>query len=68
MKIVLDITADNINGFFANAETTVSFSGGMFDVNYSGTEVVLSNFQVPEPGSMALILGALSMLILRRRR
>ena len=58
------LTSDGISGFFANAETTVYFSGGAFDVDYSNTSVVLSNYQpVPEPGVAAMILGALAVLL-----
>lgn len=56
-------------GRFLNAQNTVTFDGGMFDVSYTGDSVVLSNFQViPEPSAAAVILLAAGAILPRRRR
>ncbi|MBN1911512.1 MAG: PEP-CTERM sorting domain-containing protein [Pirellulales bacterium] len=62
------LTADDISGTFSNAATIVHFNGGSFDVRYSGTAVTLSNYQVPEPDTLALLLGLGLLFVLRRKR
>jgi hypothetical protein len=57
-------------GVFSNALTTVPADGGVFDVTYGPTSVMLSNFRfVPEPGGwMILLVPVVSVLTHRRRR
>jgi hypothetical protein len=65
----LILTGSSVTGQFANAQSTVSFDGGMFDVSYSGNGVVLSNFQsVPEPGVVSLAAIGIGAILARRRR
>lgn len=62
------IEAAAINGHFANAWDRVFFHGGVFDVTYTDTQVILSNYAIPEPSTLALlVLGAMVMARPRRR-
>lgn len=63
------LQAGSLIGTFDNAPAGAFIipGSGTFDVQYSGTAVILSNFQgIPEPSSLA-ILALLSPLLLRRR-
>lgn len=64
------LSGANISSTFANAQSSIAFDGGRFDVTYGGDYVLLSNFQVvPEPtltGTFAL--AAIATLSRRRRR
>ena len=62
------LTADEVNGHFANAQTSVTFGQGIFDVHYSSTAVTLSNYRVPEPSTVVMILVTLAAALLLRRR
>lgn len=48
------VKARNITGTFSNALEQVVFPNGMFDVTYASGEVLLTNFQIPEPGGLGL--------------
>lgn len=67
------LTASAITGTFANAATQVFIDNGVFDVTYTDQAITLNNFQVltasiPEPDSAAVLVGALAMIMCRRRR
>lgn len=62
---ILTATA-GVTGIFDNAATQVSFSGGMFDVSYNPGSVVLSNFAIPEPGSVFLAALGGALLLVRQ--
>jgi hypothetical protein len=64
------VTGSSLTGHFANAQGSITFDGGRFDVFYTGNSVLLSNFQtVPEPTmTMAMVLGAVGVLSQRRHR
>ena len=59
------VSAPSITGTFSS----VTFLGadGYFDVIYTGTQIQLANFQVPEPSTLSL-LGLGALVIARRRR
>jgi len=59
------IEANSVSGQFENVE----FGVGFFQVTITGTQVLLSQFQVPEPSSFALCLvGLVGSAFARRRR
>jgi hypothetical protein len=44
------LAADSVVGVFVNAITKLNISGGTFDMNYSDTAVILTNFQLAAGG------------------
>lgn len=62
---ILTATA-GVTGVFDNAATQVSFSGGMFDVTYLPNSIVLSNFAIPEPGSVVFAALGAALLLVRK--
>lgn len=66
------VGANNVNGLFGNAtDSKIEVPGfGVFDVTVGSNKVVLSNFTaaVPEPSHVCLLLGAMLVLLPRRRR
>jgi hypothetical protein len=61
------LTTSTRTGTFSNAPTYINTGGGFFNVSYTPTAVVLSNYQVPEP-TTTLSLCAATMTLLTRRR
>jgi len=45
-----------------------SFGGISFDVTFGNGFIQLLNFQVPEPNSLALLLGGMALIVRKRRR
>ena len=65
--LVTILSADSITGEFTNVE--VQGFNGYFDVIYTGTEVQLTGFAIPEPSTFVLLgFSMLGCQIVRRRR
>lgn len=67
---VVILSAGTLVGTFSNAPTEgskLSFDGIQFSVSYLNNMVTLTQFHVPEPGSMLLLTGILGCAVLRRR-
>lgn len=64
------ISANTLNGTFANTIVNTSNGFGSFQVSYVGNSIVLSNFTaVPEPmGAGLLVVGIVGLASTRRRR
>ncbi len=62
------LTSLTVAGVFTNAPSTVPAGGGVFDVTYNPSSVVLDNFHfVPEPSSMMLMAPIVLLLGGRRK-
>jgi len=68
-EILTTTNAGLVNGVFSNTPGDIyTFGSGSFDVSYTTSSVVLSNFTVPEPASCSLLgVGLLSLLAKRKR-